>query len=123
MMLDGRLYGQLCRKMCRSVEKWVTPSPTGMLHGRRASGKSLWEGRVCLPLLHTPRHGAHLFLQPPDFVAHAFPEVDALGGRPMALHIVPPGHGLGGTAKHDTRYFPVQERDAPVNQRFELHRV
>src|SRR5262244_44916 len=66
---------------------------------------------------------AALFLQPPDFIAHAFPEVDALGGGPMALHIVPPGHGLGGTAKHDTRYFPVQELDAPGNQRFEFHGV
>src|SRR6266705_651462 len=33
----------------------------------------------------------HLFLQPPDFVAHAFPDVDALGGGSMALDVVPPG--------------------------------
>src|SRR6516162_3983592 len=34
----------------------------------------------------------HLFIQPPDLIAHAFPEVDPLGGGPMALDVVPPGH-------------------------------
>src|SRR5262249_38342899 len=41
------------------------------------------------------RHGISLstvlFRQPPDFIAHAFPEVDALGGGSMALAVVPPG--------------------------------
>src|SRR5215472_11639390 len=68
---------------------------------------------TALPLLHRrpglsqarPLLSLHLFLQPPDFVAHAFPKVDALGGGPMALDVVPPGHRGEATGEHDRRYF------------------
>src|SRR6516162_1775450 len=63
------------------------------------------------------------FLQPPDFIAHAFPEVDAPGGGPMALDVVPPGHRDDGSGPHDRRLLPVQDRDALVDQRFELPRI
>src|SRR6516162_6900017 len=71
----------------------VTPSNAGMacntLH------KTYFD--MTLPFLHCrtgrgqARHRPpHLFLQPPDFIAHAFPEVDASDGGPMALDVVPP---------------------------------
>src|SRR5713101_6724920 len=102
----------------------VTPSNAGMacntLH------KTYFD--ITLPFLHR-RTGPGLspspplFLHPPDFVAHAFPEVDAPGGGPMALDVVPPGHRDDGIGPHDPRLIPVQDCDALVDQRFELHRI
>src|SRR6266581_503272 len=62
----------------------------------------------------------HLFLQPPYFIAHAFPEVGSLGGCPMALDVVPPGHRDECTGEHDHGDVPVQDRNAPVNKLFEF---
>src|SRR5262249_49516159 len=56
-----------------------------------------------------------LFIQPPDFVAHAFPEVDALGGGPMALQVVPPGHQDEVIANDAHRDVPLQDLQAPGN--------
>src|SRR5262252_7939597 len=64
-----------------------------------------------------------LFLQPPDFVAHAFPEVDALSGGSMALDVVPPSDRVHGIGPHDCRDIAVQDGDALVDQRLEFHRI
>src|SRR5262249_24812980 len=55
--------------------------------------------------------------------AHAFPEVDAPSGGPMALDVVPPGHRGDGVGPHDRRLIPVPDRGALVYQRFWIHRV
>src|SRR5215467_5573615 len=106
----------------------VTPSNAGMLSSTR---RRMYLDIRPVPFSSPPeslsRRGLHGFVgllrQPPDFIAHAFPEVDAPGGGPMALHVVPPCHRDDGIGPHDRRLIPVQERDALVYQRFELHRI
>src|SRR5712692_6600805 len=64
-----------------------------------------------------------LFLEPPYFVAHAFPVVAAFGGRPMALHVVPPGVNDERPGDHDHGDIPVQDFYTPGHKLFEFRRV
>src|SRR5215831_13644309 len=103
----------------------VTPSNAGMLSStRRRMYLDIRPAPFSSPPESLARRGLYgcvrLFLQPPYFVAHAFPEVDAPCGCPMALHLVPPGHRDDGIGPHDRRLIPVQYRDALVNQLFEF---
>jgi hypothetical protein len=59
------------------------------------------------PARHGPSLSSYLFIEPPDFIAHTFPEVDALGGCPMAFHVVPPGYRDKCTGEYDARDVPV----------------
>src|SRR5215471_3372094 len=103
----------------------VTPSNAGMLSSAR---RRMYLDIRLVPFSNPPesltRRGLHgfvgLFRQPPDFIAHAFPEVDASCGCPMALHVVPPRHWDDGIGPHNRRDILVQDRDALVNKLFEF---
>jgi hypothetical protein len=102
----------------------------GVPHDAHATAWHGWFQRLrAAPRTHSPsqslaRRGLYgcvrLFRQPPYFITHAFPEVDAPCGSLMALHIVPPSHRDNRIGPHDRRHILVQNRDALVNQRFEL---
>src|SRR5262245_60860740 len=106
----------------------VTPSNAGMLSSTR---RRMYLDIRPVPFSSPPesltRRGLYccvrLFRQPPDFIAHAFPEVDAPCGFPMALYVVPPRYRDNRIGPHDRRDVPVQDRDALVNQLFEFCRI
>ena len=131
-----------------SMPSWVHTFASACLSGRccspgtasyladsqRLAGYLVYPGGLPVPLDSSSIpsysfHGAHLcsttllFIQPPNFIAHAFPEVDAPGGCPMALHVVPPGDRDDRIGPHDRGDVPVQGRDTLINEPFELREV
>src|SRR5438552_11325107 len=106
----------------------VTPSSAGMAcNTLRKTYLDMLPCSFSTAVQGSARHGIYpstqLFIQPPYFIAHAFPEVDALGGCPMALDVVPPGDRNDWIGPRDRRDIPVQDLDSPVHQRFELRGI